>query len=232
LQISACPRPALDPTLLRALWGIIGILILSNILLIPSGTELASVDGSWGYLLRQIDLNSEGTLATWCSSMLLFLNSLCAYILARAFWAKDRRVARLLALISFGFLALSIDDFIEFHEFVEGLEAGLLGSGGWQVSKATLGPLFAASLAVILTALFAASSIRVACREGTPLVIASIACVCAGALAEGVYILSGCDAPWCLRIEVVCEEGCELLALVFFLSFQSRWMRTLRDKNV
>lgn len=235
MQTSRYSQLAIDRTLLRVLLGMIGFLILSNVLLIPFASNLQSIDGYFGYVIRQIDLNSEGNLATWCSSMLLLLNSLCAYMLTRGHWLTNRRMALLMAIMSVGFLLLSIDDFISFHERVERVMANLFSSNvgvDKHILMSNVGPLFATSLAIILVSLFAVPFMRTMQRKNVPFLIGCIVCVFSVALAEFVYILSGCAEPWCFRLEVLFEEGSELSALLLFLTFQSRELLSLRNMSI
>lgn len=231
MQTSRCSQLTIDRNLLRVLLGLIGFLILSNVLLIPFASDLESIEGHFGYVIRQIDLNSEVSFATWCSSMLLLLNSLCAYMFARGHWSTNRCVALIMAIMSVGFFLLSIDDFISFHESVESVTAYMFSSNVGQTLKKTLGPLFAISLAIILASLFAVPCMRTMQRENIPFLIGCIVCVFSVALAEFVYRLSGCAEPWCFRLEVLFEEGSELSALLLFLTFQCRELLSLCENK-
>lgn len=234
MQTSKYSQSAFDRNLLRILLGMIGFLILSNLLLIPFANDLDSIHGYFGYVISQIDLNSEGNFAAWCSSMLLLLNSLCAYVLARDGWSTNRRVAQLMAVISVGFLLLSIDDFISFHERVESVSVFMF-SKNYGVDKQLLeryvGPLFAISLAIIFGSLFVLPYLRTVKRERIPILIGCIGCIFLVALSEFIYRLSGCAEPWCLRLEVVFEEGSELSALLLFLTFLSRELLSLYENK-
>ena len=221
-QKSRYSQLIIDPNLLKVLLGILGFLILSNALLVPIAGELESIDGPLGHIINQIDLNAEGNFATWYSSMMLFLNSLCAYMLSRAHWSTNATVALLTAVTALGLVVLSIDDFISFHEYVEKVAAGLLSSDNAPALKRNLGPVFAISLAIIFTVLFAVPYMRTVQRENIPFLIGVIVFACLSASVEIVYRLSGCAEPWCLRLEVVFDEGSELSAILLFLTFQSR----------
>lgn len=231
MQASTRSQLAIARNVPRVLSGIIGFLILSNALLIPFASDLESIDGHFGHAIRQIDLNVEKNLATWCSSMLLLLNAICAYMLAHCRWLTHRRVALLMMIMSSGFLALSIDDFIGLHDYVESVTADQFGGDDGHTLVRNLGPLFAISLAIVFISLFTIPLIRTAQRKNIPLLFACILCVFLVALAEFVYLLSECAEAWCYRLEVVFEEGCEFSACLLFLMFQSRELLSLYENK-
>ena len=226
--------------------------------------------GPLWYLIHQFDLNVESNFATWCSSMLLLLNALSAYGLARGRWATNRRTGLVSVILAAGFLLLSVDDFIGMHEFVEQVVArtivqpaeqadtsivalvslgeqargpsefvaaanGVAQAAGQPSNQADiraaalmlLGPLFGIGLASGLTLLMAGSYLPVARAENLPFLSASIGCVFLVGLSEVVYNQAGGGAYWHFRLEVLFEEGSELLALLLFLIFQSRELDAL-----
>jgi len=224
----------INRTVLNSIWGIIGVLILANIIFIFFTPDLESLNLYRAFVVRQFDINAEGNFATWFSSMLLLLNSLCAYELAHAHWSTQRRLAVIIAIMSVGFLLLSIDDVIRFHESAESATASLLsGTDGMDkpTLKRYLGPLLAISLAIIFTFVFVVPYLRIVQRENIPLLVACIVCLFLVALSEYIYDLSGCAELWCFRLEVTIEEGCEFFALVLFVTFQSRELLSLRENN-
>ena len=235
MQAPGYDRIVIDNNLLRALLGMSLFLFLANLLLIPFSEELEATEGHFQYVLEQVDLNSEGTFATWFSSMLLLLNSLSAYLLARARWATNQRAALSTAIMAAGFLFLSIDDFIGFHESLESVTANLFihnDSVNNAALKRNMGPLFGLSLAIILAIMVVGPYLRAVQPKNIPLLIGSIGCVFAVGVSELVYNVSGCTELWCFRIEVLFEEVSELGALLLFLTFQSRELSGLGGQAV
>lgn len=229
MQTSKCSWLAIDRNVLIILLGMIVFLFLANVLLIPFASELKLIDSPFRYVIKLVDLNTEGNFATWCSSMLLLLNSLNAYMITRCHWLTKRRLALRTAIMAAGFLILSIDDFVGAHEYLEKIAASLIsnlnGNSGSLDSfmlKKYLGPLFSMCLVFIFIVLIAGPYLRAVSRKNISLLIACIACVFTVGLAEIVYRISGCVELWCFRIEVVFEEISELSALLLFLTFQSR----------
>ncbi len=212
----------LDKGLLVILGTVVGLVILLNFALIPFGENVELLER---YFVRQIDLNSEATFVTWLSSALLLLNSLCAYVLARRYWATNREMALIMAAMAAGFLLLSVDDLIGLHEYVEANVAGALTASGerdFSTVQGELGPIFGFVLLLLMSVFFARPYYRTMKGRNLPWLLATLCCVFMVAFAELAWLRSGCGATWCFRGEVVLEEGSELLAGLFFLIFQSR----------
>lgn len=222
MQSSHSSHPVFDRRLLTVFASMVGLVIVLNVLLIPFGDDLELLER---YFVRQIDLNSEATFVTWLSSTLLLLNSLCAYLLARSYWATERRMGVIMAIVAVGFLVLSIDDLIGLHEYIEVNIAGVLSQFGERERSTVageLGPVFGFVLLLLLAVFFARPYARRMKARNRPWLIATLICVFMVAFAELAWLRSGCGATWCFRGEVVLEEGSELLAGLFFLVFQSR----------
>jgi hypothetical protein len=201
-------------------------LILSNILFIgPAGyhfdrSHLAT------FVVKQFDLAQEGNFATWVSSIMLFLNALCAYTGVRRYWSVDKGLATPRLFLSGGFLYLSLDDFIQLHEFLERAARGLLTRVGFEgKSMVYFVLLFGTALAITLTAYLWFFYLRSAKPRDLRLVFWSIGFILIGMFSEGMYRFLKCpNLSRCFRVEVVFEEGSELLAILLFLQFQRREM--------
>jgi hypothetical protein len=179
--------------------------------------------------------------------------------LARGHRDINRRVGLTSVILALGFLVLSVDDFIGIHESVEKVVAlvslaesttrqrefvaaanGAKRTSGqpaeqvdaMAIASMLLGPLFGLGLASVLTLLMVSSYLPVSQHENLPFLSASITCVFLVGLSEVVYNQAGGSAYWHFRLEVLAEEGSELLALLLFLIFQSRELDALDRADV
>jgi hypothetical protein len=217
-------RAILDHIMIRVLVIIVLCLLAANAFFILFYDELIAIPRSAGFIVKQLDLSNEGNFATWFSSILLLLNSLYAYDQARHNWSFNRSVARTCIILSIGFLFLSIDDIIMFHERLERFATKLLMdfgiSGGLDMN---IGYLFGGILGIILIILVTGSYFRSIKRENYLFLLCSIAFVIIAGLSEFVYDhWSWFDPKYIFRIEVFFEEGSEFGAILSFLIFQHR----------
>jgi hypothetical protein len=212
-----------DPFLLGGLYVTVLILITVNALLIPTGGDTSGLSPIIGSFARQLDLAREGNFATWISSAMLLFNAMHAYALVRRYGMANLRIAGTYGLLAMGFLFLSVDDFAQIHERMEGdlrLLAREVELGG---SLTHLGAMFALALAALLVVLVRGPLLRSIRKGSLRLLIGTIGLVVVCAAAEYVYNLTGPDHPdWGTRLEVAVEEGGELLAILLFLTFLHR----------
>ncbi|MBI3940330.1 MAG: hypothetical protein HY315_05805 [Acidobacteria bacterium] len=203
-------------------------LIIANIFFVLIADELENLPDLAEYLFEQLDLAGEVNGATWCSVALLLANSLLAYVHARRCWPAQARVAAAYGCLAIGFLFLSIDDFVMIHEeveenVIEPLVAQLPERGQAMYD----GLLFGAILALLLVVIVSGPIFRTVRRGSVALLVASVALVIAGVIAEFVFVQLECDyRSRCFRVEVVFEEGGEMLAILAFLSFQYRQLNS------
>ncbi len=217
-------RAILDHVMIKVLVIIVLCLVAANAFFILFSGEFIKFPRSVGFIVKQLDLAIEGNFATWFSSILLLLNSLYAYEQARHTWSLNRPVARTCIILSIGFLFLSIDDIIMFHERLEGFTRKLITdfgiSGGPDMH---IGYLFGGILGIILIILVTGSYFRAIKRENYLFLICSIAFVIIAGLSEFVYDHWSWFAPnYSFRIEVFFEEGSEFGAILSFLILQHR----------
>lgn len=199
-------------------------LLIANLFFVLIADELENLPDPAEYLFEQLDLAGEANGATWCSVALLLANSLLAYIHTRRCWPAHPRVAAAYGCLAIGFLFLSIDDLVMIHEELEEniIEpfVARLPEGGQAMYD---GLLFGAILALLLVGIVSGSFFRAVRRDSVALLVASVALVIVGVIAEFVFVQLECDYPSrCFRVEVVFEEGGEMLAILAFLSFQYR----------
>lgn len=218
------PRAFFDHLLLRVAFGIGLVLIAANAIYILIADHVVTMPGLPGDIVRQMDLSREANFGAWFSSSLLLLNSLYAYTQMCHQRLSDHRAAMSYGFLSAGFMLLSIDEIIQFHEFLEKNAKRLFASNGIESAliKYT-GILFTLALALTLLVLVFGSLHKFVRRENFHFLIYSIASVFIAALAESIYRYAGCHyLSRYFRLEILFEEGGELMAILFFLAFQQR----------
>lgn len=214
------PRFFLDSLLLKILLGAIIGLVLINLWYVGLNSDALS---SFGF--RQFDFKEEGNLFTWFRSMLLFLNALCAYTQVRRSWPGNRKYAVACLAVVLGFVTLSIDDFIQLHEFLEEVAKVALKAHGFLHGTSAVGLLLGAGLGVVVAAYLGFFYMRTAHRRNLWLMCCSVGFIGVGVLAELVYDYLNCPPRGvCFRWELVFDEGCSLMAILCFLAFQYREM--------
>lgn len=82
-----------------------------------------------GPLHHFFDLNREGNLPTWYSSIKLSLVGFCFLILAKIVVGKDRRAEWMLFIMALSFFALSLDEVAQIHEHLGDASDALLPGG-------------------------------------------------------------------------------------------------------
>jgi len=207
-------------------------LILSNILFALLALEPGSVPGILGEITKQLDLVGERNFATWFSVILLFLNSLLAYRQALLYTHSKVRVARIYGILSIGFLVLSVDDLISFHEYVESVLKKLSqGPASRPFLSVNLGLVFGIVLGITLLFLVSGIFFRHTHQRNRFVLILSAALIFMSVLSEFIYnSFHWFDLVRGFRIEIAIDESCELSAVLFFLIFQQREM-TARTKE-
>lgn len=217
----------LEASVLRIALGIGLFLLLANVVFVLFPEAMHDTD-AWSEPLRSIveelDLDREANVATWYTSSLLLLNALAAWAFSLRERGVDPKAATASAILALGFLVLSADDVARGHErledllgeWLEGFQPGV----DWEDA---LGAVFALALALPLIGLVVRGYAgRLARRQWVALAW-TLSGLAAAVLAETVYRLSGSPYPSTLfRIEVVFEEGGEIVALLAFLEFQRR----------
>ena len=221
------PYHMIDRFILRGLVAVAFLLILSNILFALFVVEPDLIPGFFGNIIKQFDLSCERNFATWYSVILLFLNSLSAYRQAFQSRQSNVKVARIYGILSAGFLVLSIDDFISFHEYVEIL---LKKQGLDPTSRSFLsinsGLVFGIVLGIALLFLVSGVFFRYSQKKNHIFLILSVALIFLSVLSEFFYnSFHWFDLVRGFRIEIAIDESCELGAVLSFLVFQQREMK-------
>jgi len=212
-----------QPIPIRALIVVSGLFLAANLLyvLFPEVIfEYRDLDEPARTLVKQLDLGREGNAATWWTASLLLLNGLAAYTLARRQWPADRNAAIASFILMAGFFLLSLGDVARLHEHVEDLAGDWLEAQDLSDRRIYLG--FAGTLAIALTAIVTWGYRRLLSRRHVALLAGAVGCVLASVVAEWVEDTLDCRSKSvCHRVEVVFEEGGELLAILLFLGFQA-----------
>ena len=214
----------IDPCILKGLVAVAFLLILANIMWIFIAPEIDSLTGLLGEVAIQFDLVGERNFATWYSVTLLLFNSLLAYRQSCRYRQSHTRIARTYVILSAGFLALSIDDFISFHEFVEisAKKQGLNLQAGSGLSDYS-GLVFGILLGLTLLFLVSGAFFRHARKENRVFIILSLVLLLVSVLSESIYnAFHWFDLIRGFRIEIAIDESCELGAILSFLIFQQR----------
>ena len=123
---------------------------------------------------------------------------------------------KLTTSISVGFLLLSIDNLISFHESLEGMLIRILEI---TLPSIYIGSLFAFTLTIIFIMIII-PYINVVYKKNSLLIYTIIALLVLVAFSEFIYKLIGNPHPMAYRIEILFEEGSEILASFLFLKFQ------------
>lgn len=172
-------------------------------------------------LTRWLDLNGESSLATWYSVMqLACVAALAGLFAARNFHATQIRTWPLL-ILPMMFLTLSVDELIQFHEWLgEKSDALLPGSSrGNTIFQETgiwmflLGIPF---MAVFLGIVYMLRRYLIAVPGVLLKLLAGLAVFLTGAiLIESLANFIQTDFWY--HVEIACEEGCELLGITIIL---------------
>lgn len=226
-------REVPDEFIIRIMIIIVLFLIAVNLLFIFIADKIINVNGIYGNLIKQLDLNKEASFATWISSMLLFLNSLCSYQLARYYQHCHLRTALIYGIFFVGFVFLSIDDFIQFHEHLEFQIKLILDNIGQQGGNHPfLGLWFGGILGIMLLIIISGSFYKVVSRENRIYLLFTIGAIIISLFAEMVYrVIDWSNINRGFRIVVFFEEGAELSAICFFLNFQRRELGNFGARN-
>ena len=221
------PNNLIDRYILRGLVAVAFLLILSNIFFALFSMELNTTTGLFREIIQQFDLSYEGNFATWYSVILLFLNSLSAYRQAFQYRQSNVKVARVYGILSAGFLALSIDDFISFHEYVEiVLKKQGLDPQSKSVLSINAGLVFGIVIGMVFLILVSGAFFRHSQKKNRIFMLLSVALILTSVLSEFVYnFFHGIDHVQGFNIEIAIEKSCELGAILSFLVFQQREMK-------
>ena len=209
----------IDKGLIRFSFVVVILLILVNIVFVFFPAEVyrsRRLEEPIRTVVRQLDLKREENVATWCTTALLLLNALFAYNLRRQFQHTDPVAARYLGLFSIGFLLLSVDDLAQFHEKLEGLLEDAL-EATHVLDHIKTGIIFGSLLALLLALLTYRGLSRHLRRTDKALLAVSVFWILFSVASELVPTHRPSVAR---RLEILGQEGGELLALVFFLTFQ------------
>jgi hypothetical protein len=175
-------------------------------------------------VVKQLSMGQEGNFATWFRSMVLALNGLCAYAMWRRWTGRRLPGASAALLMAAGFLALSADDVIQFHEACERAVRGLLGWRGQGDERfGYVGLAFPGVLAAALACWVAWFCSFAATVDNRQWAWGAVVLVGVAMAAELIYRSLGCVyLSACYRAEVLFEEGASLGAALAFLQFQRR----------
>jgi hypothetical protein len=200
--------------ILYGLLALIAMFILASTLGVV-GTLGFGQHGIWTGLYRFFYLDKELTIPTYFSALQLLAAAVMLGLIARhqALIGSPWRWHFL--LLAVGFVILSVDETASIHETVLGWLGSRLGRivPGYTFST-WLGP------AIIIVAVVGLSYLRFLLalpRRFAALVVASGAIFLAGAVGAEWVALDMFEERWSYQIEVIVEEGLEMVGIALFL---------------
>ncbi|MCB1885457.1 MAG: hypothetical protein KDG89_15925 [Geminicoccaceae bacterium] len=205
-----------------------GVLLRAVLLLAVLGAAAALARDHFGYkslygFVPLFDLDAEGTIPSFFSALLLLSAAILLGLVATARTDFERRWRHRWGLLAVGFAYLSLDEMVGIHERLNRPIREMLGEPGFATAWVAPGVAVVLVLAVLYLPFLLALPRRHA--------LAFVAAGCLylfGALAleavAGEIIEAMGKATLLYHSEVVAEESCEMLGVVFFIGALLRYL--------
>ena len=169
------------------------------------------------YGLRpRFDLDGEATLGAYVSALMLLAAAALLALIAAAEGRRNAPFRRYWAVLSLGFFWLALDEAVALHELLNRPIRELLGAPSFAAAWTLAGGLI-----VLLVAVFLAPVLRALDPRRARLFVLAGGLYVGGAVGVeylgGMLIEGGLRDSWLWSLELVVEEGAEMVGIAIFL---------------